>query len=95
MKVDFLYHEYVEQKQQEEAKAMAPYVETMRVLSIENNSQTTGMMSKEEWNRQHGRRKDGKGLKPGPQKQNPKSIFDIELKPPTNDLPDYEWLEQQ
>ena len=94
-KVDLLYHEFVEQKQQEEAEAMAPYAETMRTLAIENDSQTTEMMSKAEWNRQHGLRKNGKGLKPGPQKQKPKSIFDIELKPATNELPDYEWLEQQ
>jgi len=90
-----LYNEFVEQKHQEEAEAAAPYVETLRSLAIENDSQTTAMMSKEEWNSQHGLRKSGKGLKPGPQKKKPKSIFDVELKPATNELPDFEWLEQQ
>ena len=94
-KVDLLYHEFFEQKHQQEAEAMDPYVETMRALAIDNDSQTTAMMTKEEWNKQHGLRKDGSGLKPGPLKQKPKSIFYVELKSPEDELPDWKLLEQQ
>ena len=50
-------------------------------------------MSEDEWNEMHGLRKNGKGLKPGPSKRKPKSVFDVELVP--GEPIDFEELETQ
>ena len=50
-------------------------------------------MSEDEWNEMHGLRKNGKGLKPGPSKRKPKSVFDMELVP--GEPIDFEELEVQ
>ena len=93
-KVDLLYHEFVLDKWQEDEKHMSPYAEALFALAIENQTETPSkQMSEEEWNRMHGLRKDGKGLKPGPSKRKPKSVFDIELVP--GEPIDYEELEVQ
>ena len=71
----------------------------MFALAIENPTETsTKPMSEEEWNQMHGLRKNGKGLKPGPSKRKPKSVFDIELIP--GEPVDFEeleiqWMEEQ
>ena len=93
-KVDLLYHEYVIDQWQEDEEQMSPYAEALFALAIENLPETsTKPMSEDEWNEMHGLRKNGKGLKPGPSKRKPKSVFDVELVP---DEPiDFEELETQ
>ena len=93
-KVDLLYHEFVLDKWQEDEKNISPYAEALFALAIENQTEThSKQMSEEEWNRMHGLRKDGKGLKPGPSKRKPKSVFDVELVP--GEPVDFEELEVQ
>ena len=98
-KVDLLYHEFVLDKWQEDEEQMSPYAEALFALAIENQTETPSkQMSEEEWNRMHGLRKDGKGLKPGPSKRKPKSVFDVELVP--GEPIDFEeleiqWMEEQ
>jgi hypothetical protein len=98
-KVDLLYHEFVLDKWQEEEQQMSPYAEALFALAIENQTDTSSkQMSEEEWNRMHGLRKNGKGLKPGPSKRKPKSVFDVDLVP--GEPIDFEelevqWLEEQ
>ena len=98
-KVDLLYHEFVLDKWQEDEEQSSPHAEALFALAIEKQGQTsTKSMSEEEWNRMHGLRKDGKGLKPGPSKRKPKSVFDVELVP--GEPIDFEeleiqWMEEQ
>ena len=93
-KVDLLYHEFVLDQWQEEEQQMSPYAEALFALAIENETETSSkQMSKAEWNQMHGLRKNGKGLKPGPSKRKPKSVFDIELIP--GESVDFEELELQ
>ena len=93
-KVDLLYHEFVLDQWQEEDQQMSPYAEALFALAIEKQTETsTKPMSEAEWNEMHGLRKDGKGLKPGPSKRKPKSVFDIELIP--GESVDFEELELQ
>ena len=93
-KVDLLYHEYVIDQWQEDKEQMSPYATALFALAIENSPETsTKSMSEAEWNQMHGLRKDGKGLKPGPSKRKPKSVFDVELVP--GEPIDFEELEVQ
>ena len=93
-KVDLLYHEYVLDQWQEDEEQMSPYAEALFALAIENQTETSSkQMSEVEWNQMHGLRKNGKGLKPGPSKRKPKSVFDIELVP--GEPIDFEELELQ
>ena len=98
-KVDLLYHEFVLDRWQEEEEQMSPHVDALCALAIENQTDTSSkQMSEEEWNRMHGLRKNGKGLKPGPSKRKPKSVFDVDLVP--GEPIDFEelevqWLEEQ
>ena len=93
-KVDLLYHEFVLDQWQEEEQQMSPYAEALFALATENQTDTSSkQMSEEEWNRMHGLRKNGKGLKPGPSKRKPKSVFDVELVP--GEPVDFEELELQ
>ena len=93
-KVDLLYHEFVLDKWQEDEEQMSPYATALFALAIENSPETsTKSMSEAEWNQMHGLRKDGKGLKPGPSKRKPKSVFDVELVP--GEPIDFEELEVQ
>ena len=93
-KVDLLYHEFVLDRWQEEAEQMSPHVDALCALAIENPTNTsTQAITMEEWNEMHGIRKNGKGLKPGPSKRKPKSVFDVELVP--GEPVDFEELELQ
>ncbi len=93
-KVDLLYHEYVLDQWQEDEEQMSPYAEALFALATENQAETSSkQMSEAEWNQMHGLRKDGKGLKPGPSKRKPKSVFDVELVP--GEPIDFEELETQ
>ena len=93
-KVDLLYHEFVLDKWQEDEEQLSPYAEALFALAIENSPETsTKPMSEDEWNEMHGLRKNGKGLKPGPSKRKPKSVFDVELVP--GEPIDFEELETQ
>ena len=93
-KVDLLYHEFVLDKWQEDEEQSSPYAEALFALAIEKQGETsTKSMSEAEWNEMHGLRKDGKGLKPGPSKRKPKSVFDVELVP--GEPVDFEELELQ
>ena len=93
-KVDLLYHEFVLDKWQQDEEQMSPYAEALFALAIEKQTETSSkQMSQEEWNQMHGLRKSGKGLKPGPSKRKPKSVFDIELVP--GEPIDFEELEVQ
>ena len=93
-KVDLLYHEFVLDKWQEDEDQLSPYAEALCALAIENQTETSSkQMSEADWNRMHGLRKDGKGLKPGPSKRKPKSVFDMELVP--GEPIDFEELELQ
>ena len=93
-KVDLLYHEYVIDQWQEDEEQMSPYAEALFALAIENSPETsTKPMSEAEWNEMHGLRKNGKGLKPGPSKRKPKSVFDMDLVP--GEPIDFEELETQ
>ena len=75
-KVDLLYHEFVLDKWQEDEEQSSPYAEALFALAIEKQAETsTKSMSEAEWNEMHGLRKNGKGLKPGPSKRKPKSVF--------------------
>ena len=96
LKLDLLYHQYVIEKQDAEDALMEPYIEPLKALSLEQG-QASGwtMMSPAKWNEEHGLRKDGKGLKPGPKKKKPKSIFDVPMQKDNVELPDYEELERQ
>ena len=79
---------------QEDEEQMSPYATALFALAIENSPETsTKSMSEAEWNQMHGLRKDGKGLKPGPSKRKPKSVFDVELVP--GEPIDFEELEVQ
>ena len=94
VKVDLLYHEFVLDKWQEDEEQSSPYAEALFALAIEKQGETsTKSMSEAEWNEMHGLRKDGKGLKPGPSKRKPKSVFDVELVP--GEPVDFEELELQ
>ena len=95
LQVELLYHKHVIESQDEEDAQMKPYVDPLKALALEQEHLPIKQMSRETWNKEHGLRKDGKGLKPGPKKQKPKSIFDLDLKEPTDPLPDFEWLEKQ
>ena len=93
-KVDLLYHEFVLDKWQEDEDQLSPYAEALCALAIENQTETSSkQMSEAEWNQMHGLRKNGKGLKPGPSKRKPKSVFDMELVP--GEPIDFEELEVQ
>lgn len=93
-KVDLLYHEFVLDKWQEDEEQMSPYAEALFALALENESAaSTKQMSEAQWNQMHGLRKNGKGLKPGPSKRKPKSVFDVELVP--GEPIDFEELEVQ
>ena len=93
-KVDLLYHEFVLDKWQEDEEQSSPYAEALFALAIEKQAETsTKSMSEAEWNKMHGLRKNGKGLKPGPSKRKPKSVFDVELVP--GEPIDFEELEVQ
>ena len=98
-KVDLLYHEFVLDRWQEDEQQMLPHVDALFALALEHQTKThTKPMSEEEWNQMHGLRKDGKGLKPGPSKRKPKSVFDMELVP--GEPIDFEeleiqWMEEQ
>ena len=93
-KVDLLYHEFVLDKWQEDEEQMSPYAEALFALATGNQTDTSSkQMSEEEWNQMHGLRKNGKGLKPGPSKRKPKSVFDVELVP--GEPVDFEELEMQ
>ena len=93
-KVDLLYHEFVLDKWQEDDEQSSPYAEALLALAIEKQGKTsTKPMSEAEWNEMHGLRKNGKGLKPGPSKRKPKSVFDVELVP--GEPIDFEELEVQ
>ena len=94
-KVDLLYHQYVEQKHIDEAAITEPFAPTLRALALEGKAAPIKCMSVEEWREAHGLRKDGKGLKPGPAKKKPKTIYDVELQEDNSELPDYEQLETQ
>ena len=79
---------------QEDEEQMSPYAEALFALAIENQTETSSkQMSEVEWNQMHGLRKNGKGLKPGPSKRKPKSVFDVELVP--GEPIDFEELEVQ
>ena len=93
-KVDLLYHEFVLDKWQQDEEQLSPYAEALFALAIEKQTETSSkQMSQEEWNAMHGLRKNGKGLKPGPSKRKPKSVFDVELVP--GEPVDFEELEMQ
>nr|WP_272152522.1 hypothetical protein [Synechococcus sp. AH-551-B05] len=93
-KVDLLYHEFVLDKWQEDEEQSSPYAEALFALAIEKQGETSAKpMSEAEWNQMHGLRKNGKGLKPGPSKRKPKSVFDVELVP--GEPVDFEELELQ
>ena len=93
-KVDLLYHEFVLDKWQDDEEQMSPYAEALFALAIENQTETSSkQMNEAEGNEMHGLRKDGKGLKPGPSKRKPKSVFDVELVP--GEPVDFEELELQ
>ena len=93
-KVDLLYHEFVLDKWQEDEEQSSPYAEALFALAIEKQGEiSTKPMSEAEWNEMHGLRKNGKGLKPGPSKRKPKSVFDVELVP--GEPIDFEELETQ
>ena len=93
-KVDLLYHEFVLDKWQEDEEQSSPYAEALFALAIEKQGEiSTKPMSEAEWNEMHGLRKNGKGLKPGPSKRKPKSVFDVELVP--GEPIDFEELEVQ
>ena len=98
-KVDLLYHEYVLDRWQDEEQQMSPYAESLFALALEDETKTPcKQMSEAEWNQMHGLRKDGKGLKPGPSKRKPKSVFDVELVPGESiDFEELEiqWMEEQ
>ena len=97
--VDLLYHEYVLSKWQEDEEQMSPYAEALFALATENQTATSSKeMSEAEWNAMHGLRKNGRGLKPGPSKRKPKSVFDVELMPgePINfEELEIQWMEEQ
>ncbi|NCG15365.1 MAG: hypothetical protein GWP23_00070 [Synechococcales cyanobacterium H12SWP_bin.12] len=93
-KVDLRYHEYVLDRWQDEEQQMSRYAESLFALALEDETKTPcKQMSEADWNRMHGLRKDGKGLKPGPSKRKPKSVFDMELVP--GEPIDFEELETQ
>lgn len=93
-KVDLLYHEFVLDRWLEDEQQMSPHVDALFALALENQTRiSTKQMSEAEWNQMHGLRKDGKGLKPGPSKRKPKSVFDMELVP--GEPIDFEELEVQ
>ena len=93
-KVDLLYHEYVLDRWQNEEQQMSRYAESLFALALEDENKTPcKQMSEADWSRMHGLRKDGKGLKPGPSKRKPKSVFDMELVP--GEPIDFEELEVQ
>ena len=98
-KVDLLYHEFILDKWQQDEEQLSPYAEALFALAIENQTETSSkQMSEVEWNQMHGLRKNGKGLKPGPSKRKPKSVFDVELVP--GEPIDFEeleiqWMEEQ
>ena len=92
--VDLLYHEYVLDKWEEDAEQNAEQSKVLQALAIVGDPPASKkQMSPEEWNELHGLRKDGKGLKPGPRKRKPKSVFDMELEP--GEPVDWEAIEKQ
>ena len=78
---------------------MSLQAEALFALEIENQGDTSSKpKSKLEWIRMHILRKNGKGLKPGPSKRKPKSVFDVELVPgePINfEELEIQWMEEQ
>lgn len=76
--VDLLYTEFVTEKQEREAIDHASYAKAAQtaVLMTEQPS-SQKPMSKEEWNKEHGLRKNGKGLKPGPPKKKKRTVWDL------------------
>jgi|GEM_PF-5846763 len=78
--VDVLYREFVtsqwEVEEQTSTNEFLKAIVNDGVVDI-NSKQ----MTPEEWNANHGLRKNGKGLKPGPAKQKPKNVYDIEVIP--------------
>ena len=78
---------------------MSLQAEALFALAIENQGNTSSKpKSKMEWGWMHVLRKNGKGLKPGPSKWKPKSVFDIELVPgePINfEELEIQWMEEQ
>lgn len=78
---NLLYHEFILDKwKEEEEEQMSLQAEALFALAIENQGDTSSKpKSKIEWSLMHVLRKNGKGLKPGPSKRKPKSVFDVEL----------------
>ena len=92
--VDLLYHEFVISKWEDEAEKNVDLLPCLQALANDGALETdTQQMTPEEWNELHGLRKNGKGLKPGPSKRKPKSVFDVELVP--GEPIDFEELETQ
>ena len=78
---------------------MLPYFETLFAFVIQNQTEAfTQHMSEEVWHQMQELRKNGRGLNPGPNKQKPRSVFDLDLVPGEPiDFKELEmqWLEEQ
>ena len=77
--LDELYRNFVTDKQEVEAKLNAEYVDLLRSEAINHDlAKGTKMMDRADWNREHGLRSDGKGLKPGPKARPKKMVWQLE-----------------
>ena len=77
-RLDLLYQKFVTDKQEAEAEANAPFIDTARkAAALKNVGTTTKQMSKEEWAKEHGLRSNLKHLKPGPPKKKKKTVWDL------------------
>ena len=78
--VNVLYREFV--TSQWEAEEQTSTNECLKAIANDGVVDINSIqMTPEEWNANHGLRKNGKGLKPGPAKQKPKNVYDIEVIP--------------
>ena len=78
-RVDLLYQKFVTDKQEAEAEANAPFIDTARqAAALKGVVTSTKQMSKEEWAKEHGLRANLKHRKPGPPKKKKKAVWDLE-----------------
>ena len=73
---------------------MLPYFEALFAVVIQNQTEAfTQYISEEEWHLMHELRKNGRGFDPGPNRQKPRSVFDLDLVP--GEPIDFKELEMQ
>ena len=77
--LDELYKEFVQEKHIAEWELNADFTDTLRAEALTKDlTDGQSMMSREDWYKEHGLRKDGKGRKPGPKPKKKKMVWQLE-----------------